>query len=102
MVLRESGKAEIDSNEALRKIKARFRKNQLKFPIPFRNYYEEVAAPFVAKSLPAFVSRKEIKEYMENSKIHIEESVKYEESERGRVLSAKPDMMIEKNGTRLS
>lgn len=99
--IRESGKAEIDINEALRKIKARFRKNQLKFPIPFRNYYEEVAAPFVAKSLSAFFSRKEIKEYMENSKIHIEESFKYEESERGIVLSAKPDMMIEKNGTRV-
>lgn len=99
--IREYGKTDINKDEVLRKIKSRFRENQLKFPIPFKNYYEEVAAPFVAKSLSAFFSRKEIKEYMENSKIYIEESFKYEETEKGIIFSAKPDMMIEKNGKRV-
>ncbi len=98
--IRTSGNREIDRESALKKIKRRFKENRLKFPIPFRNYYEEVAAPFVAKSLCGFFNRKEIKEYMKNSRIYIEESFKYEDSS-GVILSAKPDMMIEKNGTRV-
>lgn len=77
-------------------IRDNFNMNLLKFPIPFKNYYIEIMAPFIAKSVVKFFT--ENSEIIEFGKFEAEKKYKMELQEKKVTFSAKPDLFLEKNG----